>query len=105
MAWMVRDVPHLGYFQDDALYWLGAKSLADGQGYRIPSLPGAPFQTKYPPLYPWMLTAVWKLDRVFPQNLRWALLMSWLLLPVYLWLARSLLRDLTSAPLWAPLGL
>jgi hypothetical protein len=30
-----RDTPHFGYFQDDGLSWVSAKSLAQGNGYRI----------------------------------------------------------------------
>jgi hypothetical protein len=38
-----RDVPQFGYFQDDGLYLIGAKSLVEGSGYRIRSLPGQPY--------------------------------------------------------------
>ena len=37
----------------------GAKSIAEGHGHSIPSLPGAPAQTKYPPLFPMLLSIVW----------------------------------------------
>ena len=46
------DVPKFCDLHDDCLYFVSAKSLADGGGYRIASLPGEPPQTKYPPLYP-----------------------------------------------------
>ena len=45
-----------GYLHDDTLYVSSARSLAEGRGYRIPSLPNAPAQTKYPVLYPWLLS-------------------------------------------------
>lgn len=82
LFWRARDVPQLGQFQDDGLYLTAAKSLVEGNGYRIASLPGAPYQTKYPPVYPWLLLLAWKLNHNFPQNLALAVLVNWLL-----WLA------------------
>ena len=84
MAWTYRDIPHLGRMHDDSLYLIGAKSLAEGQGYRIPSLPGEPFQTKYPPLYPAYLALLWKLFPEFPANLSWMMLGAWIWLPLFL---------------------
>jgi hypothetical protein len=57
-AWNARGMPFLGNFSDDGLYLVGAKSLAEGRNYRISSLPGEPYQTKYPPLYPALLALV-----------------------------------------------
>ncbi len=57
-----------GTYHDDAIYVSTAKALAEGQGYRLIDLPGAPPQTKYPFLYPLVLAVVWKLWPVFPQN-------------------------------------
>ena len=59
-----------GGLHDDSLYFSAAKSLAEGDGYRIASLPGEPPQTKYPILYPWLLSWVWRIDPQFPQNLQ-----------------------------------
>lgn len=98
LAWTNRDVPHLGYFQDDGIYLIGAKSLAEGSGYRILSLPGQPYQTKYPPLYPLMLSAVWKAAPAFPGNLPWMLLATWLWAPVLLLLCRIHFRDAGFGP-------
>lgn len=83
IAWRARDGPHLGYLHDDAIYWVCARSLAAGDGYRIASLPGQPYQTKYPPLYPLLLAAVWRIDPVFPRNLALAHLLAWLMVPLY----------------------
>ncbi len=58
-----------GRFHDDSIYLSSAKALADGQGYVMPSVPGEPSQTKYPPLYPWLLSLVWHIWPSFPQNL------------------------------------
>src|SRR5580700_9005741 len=93
LAWTLRDMPHLGFYHDDSLYWVSAHSLATGDGYRIQSLPGEPYQTKYPPLYPAMLAAIWKLNPQFPANLPLATLFAWLLLPVFLAGLWFLLRE------------
>ncbi len=83
-AWYLTqfsDLPSFGRLHDDSLYFVGAKSLAEGHGYRIESLPGAPAQTKYPPLYPLLLSIAWKVNPAFPQNLIVAGWLSWLALP------------------------
>jgi hypothetical protein len=98
LAWNFRDLPHLGWYHDDTLYWIGGQSIAQGSGYRILSLPNQPYQTKYPPLYPLLLAGVWKLAPSFPDNLRPALLLGWLLLPLYVITARRTLRDLGLGP-------
>jgi len=89
LAFWLRSMPHLGYYHDDSIYWTSAKSLAQGSGYRIASLPDQPYQTKYPPLYPALLAAVWTLKPNFPSNLPAATFFAWALFPVYivmLWL-------------------
>ncbi|MEP7306004.1 MAG: hypothetical protein ABJA98_10850 [Acidobacteriota bacterium] len=58
----------LGLFHDDGIYAVTARSLAAGTGYRIVSLPGAPAQTKYPFLYPYLLSWVWRASPAFPAN-------------------------------------
>src|SRR5690349_13950375 len=50
------------HLHDDSIYFVGAKSMAEGSGYRILSLPAEPFQTKYPPLWSLALAAIWKID-------------------------------------------
>jgi hypothetical protein len=92
-AWTLRDMPHLGFYHDDSIYWVSARSLATGSGYRIQSLPGEPYQTKYPPLYPALLAGIWKIDPGFPGNLPLATLFSWLCLPLFLAALRWFLVD------------
>ena len=58
-----------GRAHDDSIYVTTAKALATGDGYRIISLPYEPAQTKYPPLYPFLLSLVWRLFPEFPENL------------------------------------
>lgn len=77
-------MPHLGFYHDDSLYWVSAKSLAERGEYRIASLPGQPFQAKYPPLYPALLAVIWKIDPQFPSNIPLATMLAWLFLPLYL---------------------
>ena len=91
-AWRWRDMAHLGVYHDDALYLVGAKSLAEGHGYRIENLPGQPFQTKYPPLFSALLAPLWKSGPPFPRNLPLLTLSVWLMLPAYLFLARATFR-------------
>src|SRR5579863_207643 len=86
-AWIARDMPHFGHLHDDSIYWVSAKSLAEGTGYRILSLPAEPFESKYPPLWPLLLAGLWKIDPSFPGNLRLALPLAWLMLPLLLALA------------------
>ena len=47
-----------GQFHDDTLYAGAAQAIAQGRGYIVPSLPGEPPSTKYPPGYPYALAAV-----------------------------------------------
>jgi hypothetical protein len=58
-----------GVCHDDAIYVSTAKSLADGDGYRMMGVPGTPNQTKYPILYPAILAVFWKCWPEFPANL------------------------------------
>ena len=112
LAWVARDMPHFGHLHDDSIYFVTAKSLAQGRGYRILSLPTEPFQTKYPPLWPLLLASIWKMDSRFPDNLKLAAGLAWLILPVFLglawrWLRRSGFGERTSLVLcgllaWSP---
>jgi hypothetical protein len=87
-------MPHLGQYHDDMIYWVTAKSLAQGSGYRILSLPDQPYQTKYPPLYPLLLSTAWRVVPAFPSNLPVAMLLTWIMLPLYAVASRWVLRDL-----------
>src|SRR5258708_24422507 len=51
-------MPQLGAYHDDAVYWLSARSLPTEGGFLIPHLPEQPAKTKYPPLYPAILSLV-----------------------------------------------
>lgn len=86
-VWNNRAMPQFAYLHDDGLLFIGAKSIAQEASYRISSLPENPLQTKFPPLYPLYLSAAWKIDPRFPENLRIATFLSWLMLAGYLALA------------------
>jgi hypothetical protein len=58
-----------GLFHDEGVYIVTAESLANANGYRAASLPGAPAERHYPPLLPLILAAVWRLAPEFPANL------------------------------------
>lgn len=60
---------YFGLYHDDSIYFSSAKALAEGKGYILPSLPGTPAATKYPVLYPWILSWVWRWNPSFPENL------------------------------------
>src|ERR1700686_4403746 len=62
-----------GQSEDDAIYFSSAQALAQGRGYILPSIPGTPSATKYPILYPLILSVVWRLNPSFPANLPWAI--------------------------------
>ena len=62
-----------GVYQDDSFYFSTAKALAQGHGYTLISFPSSPPATKYPILYPWLLSWVWKLNPRFPDNVRLAI--------------------------------
>ena len=59
----------VGIFQDDAIYTVLAKSLAEGQGFRMVNLPGEPHATRYPPAYPLVIAFLWKIWPSFPDNI------------------------------------
>jgi len=67
--------------------------MAEGRGYRILSLPGEPFQTKYPPLWPLALAAIWRIDPRFPENLRWGMAVAWAMLPAFMAVASYWFRS------------
>ena len=67
--WTQMNTGRFGFYHDDGIYAVTAQALATGQGYRIISLPDQPAQTKYPPLYPFLLSLIWRCFPDFPENL------------------------------------
>jgi hypothetical protein len=66
-AWAAQPYP-VGVYHDDGVYVVLGKAIATGQGYRYLNLPEAPVATHYPPAYPLLLAALWKLSPEFPRN-------------------------------------
>ncbi|HYM12079.1 MAG TPA: hypothetical protein VEU62_15195 [Bryobacterales bacterium] len=92
-----------GWYHDDTVYFSTAQSLAQGHGYRMPSVPGAPYETKYPGLYPWLLSWIWRWWPLFPANVAPAVWMTALFGCVFLAAAFQLLRRLAGFGDWRAL--
>ncbi|MDB4891447.1 MAG: hypothetical protein JWL61_3302, partial [Gemmatimonadetes bacterium] len=76
-------VPYtVGVFHDDGVYALLARSIAAGDGFHYSHLPGAPAATHYPPLYPLLLAAAWRIMPAFPENISFLLGINALLLGI-----------------------
>ncbi len=58
----------IGAFHDDARYLLLARSIAEGTGYRFVFVPGSPAGTHFPPAFPLVLAALWKIAPAFPAS-------------------------------------
>ena len=92
-AWRNADMPQFAYLHDDGVLVSSAKSLAAGDGYVVASLPERPAQTKYPPLFPLLISMIWRFDGAFPANLGWISAACWLVLAAYLGIAVQLFRS------------
>lgn len=69
VAWWAG-VPYVvGVWHDDGVYALLGRAIASGHGFHYTQFPGAPAATHYPPLYPLLLAAVWRLAPSFPDNI------------------------------------
>ncbi len=85
--------PGIGAYLDDGVYLVTAKALATGHGYRIISLPSELPQTKYPILFPLILSAVWRLDPHFPENALLLKLIPFTFTLLWLWLSYRLCKQ------------
>lgn len=94
-----------GKYRDEALYFSSAKALAEGRGYVLSSLPGNPPQTKYPVLYPWLLSWVWKWNPSFPANLGPSVCLTALFSCGFLVLTFQMLRKLNGVGEWPALAM
>jgi hypothetical protein len=104
IGWL-RPAGMFGYFHDDTLYFSSARAIAAGQGYIIPSLPGTPRQTKYPVLYSWLLSWIWKWFPVFPANVMPAIWLTALFGCWALTAAFQFLRKIGGIGDWAALAM
>jgi hypothetical protein len=77
VAWGIAHwatVPYMvGVFHDDGVYALLARSIANGEGFHYSHLAGYPAATHYPPLYPLLLAAAWRIAPAFPENVSFLL--------------------------------
>jgi|HubBroStandDraft_6_1064221.scaffolds.fasta_scaffold07518_7 hypothetical protein len=92
---------YFGWPHDDGIYFSTAKALAQGQGYRLISFPDSPPQTKYPILYPYLLSWVWHLHPNFPDNLKPAIRLTeffgcWSLIAAFLLLRKFGIGELAA---------
>lgn len=71
IVYMLALTPFIGDGYDDARYITLARSLAEGKGYRLLSMPDMPLETKYPPGWPLLLSLVWRIRPFFPANGVW----------------------------------
>ncbi len=77
-------MPHLGDLHDDAVYVVAGRTIAEGLGPKIPSLPGEPALTKYPPVVPVLAAAVWLWNPDAATVRPWLTLLAWLPVPLLL---------------------
>ncbi|MBX7220710.1 MAG: hypothetical protein K1Y36_12245 [Blastocatellia bacterium] len=71
VIYLLRLEPPVGLFKDDAWYLVLAQSLAAGQGYHLTNFPFETGLSYYPPLYPFLLSLVFRCFPNFPDNLLW----------------------------------
>ena len=97
--------PHdFGYLHDDSLYLSAGRSIAEGNGYRFPSLPVDAEATKYPIGYPLLLSLVWMIGPDYPDVVGWVFALHILVGWCFLCLAYVLFRQLAWGQ-WGALAL
>ena len=57
----------IGLLHHVGIYAVVAKALSEGHGYRIISLPGDPYQTKYPFLYSYLISWAWSINPLISE--------------------------------------
>ena len=97
VGWLSLSPGDFGAFHDDGIYVVTARSLAVTGEYRITSLPGEPYQRKYPIVFPALLAAVWRIAGDFPANIVWMKAVSLLAGAVFLSLTFGMLRSVGSS--------
>lgn len=90
-VWAAQPYP-VGVYHDDGVYVVLAKAIANGEGYRYLNLPDAPIATHYPPVYPFLLAALWKLSPEFPRNTAVFQMANAILLALAAWGVAAYLR-------------
>jgi len=96
--WIAYHAPAVGIYHDDGIYLVTAKALAEGKGYRIVSLPEELPQTKYPVLFPAVMSVAWKLSPGFPENALYLKAIPFLSAMLWMWMTYRLIKEETGAP-------
>ena len=91
----------IGAFHDDARYLLLARSIAEGTGYRFVLTPGAPAGTHFPPAFPLLLAALWKIAPAFPASETLFKLLNALMLPLAAFATFTFARTRGAIAPWA----
>jgi hypothetical protein len=94
-----------GLTEDDTIYFTSAREIAAGHGYVLPNVPGRPAATKYPILYPWLLSLVWRWNPAFPGNLSTAVWLNLFFGCAFAVATFAFLRRAAGAGVWASLVL
>src|ERR1019366_5056821 len=94
----------IGAFHDDARYLLLARSIAEGTGYRFVFVPGAPAGTHFPPAFPLVLAALWKVAPAFPASVTLFKLLNALLLALAAFAAFVFARARAGLASWTAAG-
>ncbi|MEP7340988.1 MAG: hypothetical protein ABI977_24870 [Acidobacteriota bacterium] len=68
LIYVLRLDAAVGMFVDDAWYVMLAKGLATGQGYSLINAPTPGITPLYPPVFPFLLSLLYRLSPQFPQN-------------------------------------
>ena len=87
LVWNPQDIT---YISDEGTYLILSKSLAQNGEYRSISWPEEPKHVKYPPIFPLLLSIVWKAFPDFPQNVSWFRGINILLGSASLWVLHGL---------------
>ena len=99
--WVALHTPAAGIYHDDSIYLITARTMAEGRGYWIESIPSPIAQTKYPVLFPALLAIVWKLAPAFPANLLYFKLVPLLATLLWFWLSYLLIKQESGNTLFA----
>lgn len=94
----------IGVFHDDARYLLLARSIAEGTGYRFMFVPGTPAGTHFPPAFPLVLAALWKVAPPFPASVALFKLLNALMLALAALATFGFARKRAGLAPWAAAG-
>lgn len=93
----------IGFFNDEGLYIMASKALAEIQSYQYIYQPNEPFVTSYPPLLSLLLAPLWFIHSTFPDNVLLFKLDILLISMLFLYALSEYLRnqkDLSTSLRW-----